>query len=149
MEKCMGKPISDRKKWLGLTEKKKSMQHTHTHPTYFPTNRRKLLLMEENLSRARGEKNVFYFLVNFCWYFYIFLPLPPLRGQPAFIMPTLQAPQQGMTCPCRLEMPDSNPGLQVLPGLRIRSIFGRIRILQIRIFKPDPGSCFLKYWPLL
>ena len=32
------------------------------------------------------------------------------------------------------------------PGLRIRSIFGRIRILQIRILKPDPGSgsCFLK-----
>jgi hypothetical protein len=27
-----------------------------------------------------------------------------------------------------------------LPGLWIRSIFGRIRILQIRILKPDPGS---------
>ena len=34
---------------------------------------------------------------------YFFLPLLPLRGQPVVIMPTLLAPQQGMTCPCRME----------------------------------------------
>ena len=44
----------------------------------------------------------FYYYL-FCILVYFFLPLPPLRGQPAVIMPTLLAPQQGMTCPCRLE----------------------------------------------
>jgi len=29
--------------------------------------------------------------------------VPPLIGQPVVIIPTLLAPQQGMTCPCRLE----------------------------------------------
>ena len=35
------------------------------------------------------------------------------------------------------------PG-ELLPGLRIRSIFGRLRIMQIIISKSDPGS----YWHL-
>ena len=51
------------------------------------------------------KKNIFFcflFLLFFL-YFCILLPLPPLRGQPAVIMPTLLAPQQGMTCPFRLE----------------------------------------------
>ena len=46
------------------------------------------------------------YIYIFSYYFFvfcIFLPLPPLRGQPAVIMPTLLAPQQGMTCPCRLK----------------------------------------------
>ena len=43
------------------------------------------------------------FFLNIVWYLCIFLPLPPLRDQPAVIMPNLLAPKQGMTCPCRLE----------------------------------------------
>ena len=53
-----------------------------------------------------------------CWYFCIFLPLLPLEGQPAVIIPTLLAPQQGMTCPCRLER------------CRIRTQDCRFKVLQ-------------------
>ena len=44
------------------------------------------------------------------------------------------------------QQPGSEIIVNPLPGLRIRSISGRIRILQIRILKldPDPGS----YWHL-
>ena len=49
--------------------------------------------------RTQSPDSFFSFL--FFLYFCIFLPLPPLRGQPA--VPTLLAPQQGMACPCRLE----------------------------------------------
>ena len=36
-----------------------------------------------------------FFFFIFFWYFCIFMPLPPLRGQPAVAMPTLLAPQEG------------------------------------------------------
>ena len=51
-------------------------------------------------------------------FFDFFLPLPPLKGQPVVIMPTLLASQQGIDMSLQVgEMPDSNPGLQVLqPG---------------------------------
>ena len=52
------------------------------------------------------KHNIRYYNFFFLLFFGVFLyrlPLPPLRGQPAVVMPTLLAPQQGMTCPCRLE----------------------------------------------
>ena len=52
----------------------------------------------------RQASKIFFFLLFFSLsIFVVFLPLPPHRGQPAVIMPTLLAPQQGMTCPCMLE----------------------------------------------
>ena len=38
------------------------------------------------------------------------MPLPPLRGQPAVTMPTLLAPQQGMTCPAGWRDAGFEPG---------------------------------------